>query len=50
MFVFGSPFGQYGETPLHLAAKNGSIESMTLLLKYNAFKEAKANVSIPALS
>ncbi|KAK1417322.1 hypothetical protein QVD17_26449 [Tagetes erecta] len=33
----------YGETPLHLAAKNGCNEAATLLLSHGAFVEAKAN-------
>nr|XP_010925845.1 uncharacterized protein LOC105048278 [Elaeis guineensis] len=33
----------YGETPLHMAAKNGSSESARLLLVHGAFLEAKAN-------
>lgn len=37
---------QYGETPLHLAAKNGCTESVEMLLKHNADKEAKAMVSL----
>lgn len=35
---------QYGETPLHMAAKNGSNEAAKLLLEKCAFVEAKANV------
>lgn len=37
---------QYGETPLHLAAKNGCTEAMKLLLQHGAYIEARANVSI----
>ncbi|KNA20954.1 hypothetical protein SOVF_047660 [Spinacia oleracea] len=33
----------YGETPLHMAAKNGCNEAAKLLLSYGAFVEAKAN-------
>lgn len=35
---------QYGETPLHMAAKNGCNEAARLLLVHGAFIEAKANV------
>lgn len=35
---------QYGETPLHMAAKNGSSEAAKLLLDHSASIEAKANV------
>lgn len=35
---------QYGETPLHMAAKNGCNEAARLLLARGAFIEAKANV------
>ena len=35
---------QYGETPLHMAAKNGCNEATRLLLAHGAFVEAKANV------
>lgn len=33
----------YGETPLHMAAKNGCNEATKLLLAHGAFIEAKAN-------
>ncbi|GAB2292244.1 hypothetical protein Dimus_026493 [Dionaea muscipula] len=33
----------YGETPLHMAAKNGCSETASLLLSHGAFVEAKAN-------
>nr|DAD26921.1 TPA_asm: hypothetical protein HUJ06_028389 [Nelumbo nucifera] len=33
----------YGETPLHMAAKNGCNEAARLLLEHGAFIEAKAN-------
>ncbi|KAJ4822596.1 hypothetical protein Tsubulata_021925 [Turnera subulata] len=33
----------YGETPLHMAAKNGCNEAARLLLAHGAFVEAKAN-------
>ncbi|KAK6248532.1 hypothetical protein QUC31_020097 [Theobroma cacao] len=33
----------YGETPLHMAAKNGCNEAAKLLLAHGAFIEAKAN-------
>lgn len=33
----------YGETPLHMAAKNGCNEAAVLLLSHGAFIEAKAN-------
>ncbi|KAJ8749799.1 hypothetical protein K2173_013202 [Erythroxylum novogranatense] len=33
----------YGETPLHMAAKNGCNEAAQLLLSHGAFVEAKAN-------
>ncbi|KAI7732652.1 hypothetical protein M8C21_023207 [Ambrosia artemisiifolia] len=33
----------YGETPLHLAAKNGCNEAAGLLLSHGAFVEATAN-------
>uniref|UniRef100_A0A2P2ISG7 Uncharacterized protein MANES_03G021400 n=1 Tax=Rhizophora mucronata TaxID=61149 RepID=A0A2P2ISG7_RHIMU len=33
----------YGETPLHMAAKNGCNEATQLLLAHGAFIEAKAN-------
>ncbi|KAJ9551146.1 hypothetical protein OSB04_015191 [Centaurea solstitialis] len=33
----------YGETPLHIAAKNGCNEAAGLLLSHGAFTEAKAN-------
>lgn len=33
----------YGETPLHMAAKNGCNEAARLLLAHGAFIEAKAN-------
>ncbi|KAK5817147.1 uncharacterized protein LOC108470643 [Gossypium arboreum] len=33
----------YGETPLHMAAKNGCSEAARLLLAHGAFIEAKAN-------
>ncbi|KAK9268544.1 hypothetical protein L1049_000298 [Liquidambar formosana] len=33
----------YGETPLHMAAKNGCNEAAKLLLAYGAFVEATAN-------
>ena len=36
---------QYGETPLHMAAKNGCSESARLLLTHGASLEAKANAS-----
>jgi ankyrin repeat protein len=35
---------QYGETPLHMAAKNGCSDAARLLLAHGAFVEAKANV------
>nr|DAD44676.1 TPA_asm: hypothetical protein HUJ06_002906 [Nelumbo nucifera] len=34
---------QYGETPLHMAAKNGCSEAARLLLHHGATVEAKAN-------
>ncbi|KAJ6381836.1 hypothetical protein OIU77_030490 [Salix suchowensis] len=34
----------YGETPLHMAAKNGCSEAARLLLAHGAFIKAKANV------
>ncbi|KAG6739640.1 hypothetical protein POTOM_057243 [Populus tomentosa] len=34
---------KYGETPLHMAAKNGCTEAARLLLAQGAFVEAKAN-------
>lgn len=37
---------QYGETPLHMAAKNGCNEAAKLLLARGASIEAKANVCI----
>lgn len=33
----------YGETPLHMAAKNGCNEAVGMLLSHGAFVEAKAN-------
>lgn len=33
----------YGETPLHMAAKNGCNEAARLLLEHGAYVEAKAN-------
>lgn len=36
---------QYGETPLHMAAKNGCNEAAKLLLAHGAFVEARANVN-----
>lgn len=39
-------FLQYGETPLHMAAKNGCNEAARLLLAHGAFIEAKANVLV----
>lgn len=36
----------YGETPLHMAAKNGCTDAARLLLAHGAFIEAKANVHI----
>ncbi|KAK3041679.1 hypothetical protein RJ639_001489 [Escallonia herrerae] len=33
----------YGETPLHMAAKNGCYEAAQMLLAHGAFVEAKAN-------
>lgn len=38
---------QYGETPLHMAAKNGSDEAAKLLLAKGANIEAKACVCYP---
>lgn len=35
---------QYGETPLHMAAKNGCNDAAKLLLSHGAYIEAKANV------
>lgn len=35
---------QYGETPLHMAAKNGCNDAARVLLAHGAFIEAKANV------
>lgn len=35
---------QYGETPLHMAAKNGCADTAQLLLAHGACIEAKANV------
>ncbi|KAF7819815.1 Protein cfxQ like [Senna tora] len=35
----------YGETPLHMAAKNGCNEAARLLLAHGAYVEAKANVN-----
>lgn len=37
------PRNMYGETPLHMAAKNGCTEAARLLLAHGAFVEAKAN-------
>ena len=42
--IFRIFFLQYGETPLHMAAKNGCNEAAKLLLSHGAFIEAKANV------
>ncbi|KAI0524338.1 hypothetical protein KFK09_003705 [Dendrobium nobile] len=39
----------YGETPLHMAAKNGCSESAHLLLSHGASLEAKANNGMTAL-
>lgn len=39
-------FFQYGETPLHMAAKNGCSESAQILIVHGASLEAKTNVSI----
>lgn len=49
MSIIGSwllPCGalQYGETPLHMAAKNGCSDAARLLLAHGAYIEAKANV------
>lgn len=33
----------YGETPLHMAAKNGCTEALKLLLNHNVDIEARAN-------
>lgn len=41
---------QYGETPLHMAAKNGSNEAVKMLLAHGALVEAKANVCIRTAS
>ena len=38
---------QYGNTPLHLAARYGHLEVAQLLLERGADKEAKANVRAP---
>lgn len=35
---------QYGETPLHMAAKNGCNQAAQMLLSHGASVEAKANV------
>lgn len=35
---------QYGETPLHMAAKNGCSDAARLLLAHGALIESKANV------
>ena len=35
---------QYGETPLHLASKNGCTDVVKLLLQHKANIEAKAGV------
>lgn len=40
---------QYGETPLHMAAKNGSSEAARVLLDHGALVESKANVSLLVL-
>ncbi|EFJ31783.1 hypothetical protein SELMODRAFT_407995 [Selaginella moellendorffii] len=40
--MFLVALSQYGETALHLAAKNGSTGALKVLLKHNARKEAKA--------
>lgn len=36
----------YGETPLHMAAKNGCNETARMLLAHGAIVEARANVNI----
>lgn len=46
LFLFGIHILnlQYGETPLHMAAKNGCNEAAKMLLAHGASLEAKANV------
>ncbi|KAL7096961.1 hypothetical protein ACP275_10G113000 [Erythranthe tilingii] len=39
----------YGETPLHVAAKNGCSETLKLLLDYSAYIEATTNKSMTPL-
>ncbi|KAL8040597.1 hypothetical protein ABFX02_10G108800 [Erythranthe guttata] len=39
----------YGETPLHVAAKNGCNETLKLLLDYSAYIEATTNKSMTPL-
>lgn len=44
LFWHKSVYLQYGETPLHMAAKNGCNDAAKLLLSHGAYIEAKANV------
>lgn len=38
---------QYGETPLHEAAKSGHVDVVRMLVDRDAFKEASTNVRAP---